>query len=205
MKKLTLSLLLVAGLHGAAHAQRGNPALGVKVGASLSGFAGEDTKSLENIFGFHTGLFANLSLSNHIAFQPELLYSQKGTKQPLNSPGFEKNYATYRFNYVDVPLAFHVNTNGFFVEAGPQVGFLLSAKSKVGNASTDIKNSYNSIDFGYLAGLGYQRKSGLGAGLRYNGAFTNIGKEYLQGTTTYQDRARNSVFQLYLTYSFGRR
>ncbi|WP_426058861.1 porin family protein [Hymenobacter sp. B1770] len=206
MKKSIISLLLVAGLHGAAHAQRGNLALGVKAGASLSRLVGEDAKSLENIFGFHAGLLANLSLSNHIAFQPELLYSQKGMKQPNNSsPVIEKLYTTYRFNYVDVPLAFHVNTNGFFIEAGPQVGFLVSAKSKFGNASTDIESRYNTIDFGYLAGLGYQRKSGLGAGLRYNGAFTNIGKESLQGSTTYQDRTRNSAFQLYLTYSFGRR
>lgn len=201
MKKSIYTLALVAGLAGTAHAQR-NVSLGLKAGVSLSNLVGADAKVYENLFGFHAGVFANIGITKMVAFQPELLYSQKGAKVPLVGINGPAGDASWRFHYVDVPLAFHVNAAGLFFEAGPQVGFLVAAQSKYGSYSTDIKASYNTVDFGYLAGLGYQRKSGLGIGLRYNGAFTNVSKSFTAGNTTYQERARNSVFQAYLSYSF---
>lgn len=196
MKKALFTLALLAGLSGAAHAQ--NVSLGVKAGGSYSSFVGKQAPNEEYIFGFHAGGFANISISDLFAFQPEILYSQKGSNPNLND---FKN----RLHYVDVPLSFHVNADGLFFEAGPQVGFLIAAQQKAGNTSTDIKGRYNAIDFGYLAGLGYQRKTGLGIGLRYNGGFTNIEKSFDAGSVTVQNNIRNSAFQLYLTYSFNSR
>ncbi|WP_051719068.1 porin family protein [Hymenobacter sp. IS2118] len=203
MKKSIISLLLIAGLHGAAHAQRSagsNVSLGLKAGPSLSTFGGAQATNDRVIFGFHAGGFANISISDLFAFQPEILYSQKGAE-------ILSSNSTTRLSYLDVPLAFHVNTGGLFFEAGPQVGILLTAENKVGTASTDRKSRYNTVDVGYLFGLGYQRKKGLGTGLRYNGGITKIGKANTTGSTTVQNDVRNSVFQLYLTYSFnqGRR
>lgn len=207
MQKTILFIALGLGLSTAAQAQYrgrgGNVSLGIKAGASLTSFVGADTKAGSNNaydyrFGFHAGVFANIGFAKLFAFQPELLYSQKGAKFDNNS-----DIGT-RMHYVDVPLAFHVNTDGFFFEAGPQVGFLVAAKSEIGSTSIDVKDRYKSVDFGYLAGLGYQLKHGLGVGLRYNGAFTNFPvSTALNGSTTFQPRARNSAFQLYATYSFN--
>ena len=83
------------------------------------------------------------------------------------------------------------------------MGFLVGAKNETGSASLDVKNRYKAVDFGYLAGLGYQLKHGLGVGLRYNGAFTNAPDSYPAGNLTVQPRTRNSAFQLYVTYSFN--
>ncbi|MCI1187745.1 PorT family protein [Hymenobacter sp. DH14] len=195
MKKILYTLALVAGLSSAARAQS-DVSLGLKAGASYSNFVGKQTFNEEYIFGFHAGVFANIGLTNLFAFQPEIIYSQKGSNPNITD---FKN----RLHYVDVPLAFHVNANGLFFEAGPQVGFLVAAQQKVANTSTDIKSGFNAVDFGYLAGLGYQRKTGLGIGLRYNGGITNIPKAYTTGNVTVQNNVRNSAFQLYLTYSFG--
>jgi len=201
MKKLLL--LLLAGLLGfntVAQAQYrgrgGNVSLGIKAGASLTNLVGPDA-NFDSRFGFHAGVFANIGFAKLFAFQPELLYSQKGAHFTNNSD------AGYRLHYVDVPLAFHVNTDGFFFELGPQVGVLVAAKKEDGSASVDSKNVYKDIDFGYLAGLGYQLKHGLGVGLRYNGEFTNVPKSYNLGNVTVQPRERNSAFQLYATYSFN--
>jgi hypothetical protein len=200
---MLLVLALALGTGTAAQAQRkgsgSQVSLGLKAGASLTSLTGADAKGADNLFGFHAGVFANVGLTRLFAFQPELIYSQKGYK--LN------NVTDYsqRLHYIDVPLAFHVNTGGLFFEAGPQVGFLVSAKAKNGSASTANTDSFNSVDFGYLFGLGYQLKHGLGVGLRYNGGFTNIDKAYTVGNTTFQGRARNSAFQLYLTYSVSGR
>ncbi len=206
MKKTILLLTLGLGLSTAAQAQYrgrgGNVSLGIKAGASLTSFVGADTKvgstsAYDYRFGFHAGVFANIGFAKLFAFQPELLYSQKGARFNGSSDN------GYRLHYVDVPLAFHVNTDGFFFEAGPQVGFLLAAKQEAGSVSVDTKNNYKSVDFGYLAGLGYQLKHGLGVGLRYNGAFTNVPISYTAGNVTVQRRERNSAFQLYATYSFN--
>ncbi|MFC6221636.1 porin family protein [Hymenobacter artigasi] len=196
MKKTFYTLALLAGLTGAAQAQR-NVSLGLKAGATYSSFVGKQANNEEGRFGFQAGGFANIGLSRMFAFQPEIIYSQKGTKYKDIT-----DYST-RLNYLDVPLAFHVNADGLFFEAGPQVGFLLSAKDEAGNTSVDVKDAANAVDFGYLVGLGYQRKTGLGIGLRYNGGFTNIPKAYTSGNVTVQNNIRNSAFQLYLTYSFG--
>ncbi|MBU6119272.1 outer membrane beta-barrel protein [Hymenobacter siberiensis] len=126
------------------------------------------------------------------------MYSQKGAKVSSID-------VTTRLNYVDIPLSFHVNADGLFFEAGPQLGILVAAQDKAGSVSVDRKPLYNTLDFGYLAGLGYQRKTGPGIGLRYNGGFTNVQKSSTAGSVTVQNNIRNSAFQLYLTYSFGGR
>lgn len=55
-------------------------------------------------------------------------------------------------------------TKGLSVEAGPQIGFLLSAKRE----SLDVKESYNTVDFGMNLGIGYKLQNGLNFGVRYN-------------------------------------
>lgn len=203
MRKTVFLLALGLGLSTAAHAQYrgrgGNVSLGLKAGASLTNFVGADANDrFENRFGFHAGVFANIGFAKLLAFQPEIIYSQKGAHFANNSD------TGLRLHYIDVPLAFHVNTDGFFFEAGPRVGFLVAAKSEIGSVSTDTKGTFKAVDFGYLAGLGYQLKHGLGIGLRYNGAFSNLYKEVpLTTSAVYQQRTRNSAFQLYATYSFN--
>ena len=201
MKKAVFTLLaltLTLGLTGRAQAQHrgGDVSLGLKVGGSLTTFAGADATPYNTRFGFQAGVFANIGLAELIAFQPELLYSQKG--------GSVNNTADtgFRLNYIDVPLALHVNTGGLFFEAGPQVGFLVAAKAESGSIAVNFKDNYKTVDIGYLAGLGYQLKQGLGIGLRYNGEFTNFPKPLVSGNVTQQTRLRNSAFQLYATYSF---
>ena len=202
MKKIVCALALLVALNSVARAQ--DVSLGLKAGASYSNLVGADASAYgyKDIFGFQGGVFANIGLTSMFAFQPELLYSQKGAKLPLLIGGD----VTRRLHYLDVPLAFHVNADGLFFEAGPQVGFLLSAQDKYGSSSTALdRANFNTLDLGYLVGLGYQRKTGPGIGLRYNGEFTNYHQALVVGNTTTQARIRNSAFQLYLTYSFGGR
>ncbi|RYE89291.1 MAG: PorT family protein, partial [Cytophagaceae bacterium] len=144
MKKPVLLLsALVLGLSAGAQAQRrghssgSNVSLGLKAGASLTSYTGADADVAHYRLGFHAGIFANIGLTSLFAFQPELLYSQKGANLGNNTD------ISLRLHYVDVPLAFHINTGGLFFEAGPQVGFLVAAKSQVGNASTDVRDGFN--------------------------------------------------------------
>lgn len=197
MKKVLLSLAVLAGAVSAAHAQEGIR-FGVKAGGSLTTLSGKDVEDISSKFGFHAGAVANFGINDMFSVQPELLYSQKGAQDKDNSK------VKLKLNYVDVPVLLRLNADGLFFEAGPQVGFLLAAKGTDGTNSLDIKEGYKSVDFGYAAGLGYQMPDGgIGVGLRYNGGFANVPKDITFGSTTTEIKARNSAFQLYLSYMFG--
>ena len=202
MEKLFLSLGLLAGISGAAQAQITK--FGIKAGASLTNITGKGTDDTKNIFGFHGGLVTNFALNEAFSIQPEVLYSMKGTK--LEESTSNSTYKSIsRLHYIDVPVLARVNAGGLFFELGPQVGFLVAAKRKVelsGSLGTstlerDIKSNVKDVDFGYVAGLGYQLNNGPGIGLRYNGGFTDTNKQ--SGLSA----VRNSAFQLYLSFMFG--
>lgn len=213
MPKIILTLLLIVGFAGAANAQTsirkrsmgssGTTSFGVKAGATSSDLVGTNATNDESIYGFHAGIFTNITLAPHFSFQPELLYSQKGARQPIIT--LPDEFVTRRFHYLDIPLALHFNAGGFFLETGPQIGFLVLAQDTYNTTRTTInRNNFKTADIGYLVGLGFERKTGLGFGARYNGEFSNVNQSVIVGAVTYQQRARNSAFQLYLTYSFSK-
>ncbi|QKG53228.1 porin family protein [Hymenobacter sp. BRD67] len=197
MKKAFLSLGLLAGISVAAQAQTAR--FGIKAGASLSSWTGSDAGATATKLGFHAGLVANFGLNEMISIQPELLYSMKGGQDDTNSNN------RVNLNYVDIPILAKVATGatGLFFELGPQVGFLASATNKTSSSSTDVKDSFKGVDFGYAAGVGFQVASGPMVGLRYNGGFTNIVKDITIANTTIQTNLKNSAFQLYMGYIFG--
>jgi hypothetical protein len=206
MKKILLSGALLAATAGIAHAQ--SPSFGIKAGASLTNITGSYTTGggdFKNKFGFHGGFVANLPISDIFSIQPELLYSMKGYKFNGTDPYYG---VTYNFkqtlHYIDVPVLARINAGGLFFEAGPQVGYLVAANSSIDDGrvptrSYSGRDNLRKVDFGYAAGLGYQLPNGPGIGLRYNGGFKNV-------MNTYESAgARNSAFQLYLSYRLGKK
>lgn len=196
MKKLILSLGLLAGVSVAAQAQ--SIKYGVKAGASLTNFTGKDSGSNSNKFGFNGGVVANFGIDDMFSIQPEILYSMKGVKENGGS-------GKLNLNYIDIPVLAKIATGetGLFFELGPQVGFLTSAKLKDDSSSEDVKDLFKSVDFGYAAGVGFQVASGPMVGLRYNGAFTNTIKSVTVAGTSVEPNSKNSAFQLYVGFMFG--
>jgi hypothetical protein len=195
MKKIVLSLGLLVGIASAANAQEVR--FGLKAGVNYSTFTGGDFEDIENKIGLQAGVLANFGLSDLISIQPEVLYSQKGTQSKDDSDD------KYKLNYVDVPVLVKVNAGGLFFEGGPQVGFLASAKATDGTNDVDVKDIFNTVDFGYAVGLGYQADSGPMIGLRYNGGINKVTKSVDTPFGTFESDARNSAFQLYVGYTFG--
>jgi hypothetical protein len=179
---------------------------GIKAGASLSNFVGKDVDNSDNLFGFHAGFVANIALGDRLSVQPELLYSTKGAKAEASGGGTTIK-GTQSLHYVELPILVKAKFNQFFVEAGPQAGVLVRAKSKVEGGGVDEsisnKDEFNLVDFGYAAGIGYQLESGPMVGLRYNGGFTNVDASEVVNGQSIQSKARNSAFQLYVGYTFG--
>ena len=193
MKKVILSLAILAGATSAAQAQ--STRFGVKAGVNLANISGKDTKDAKNLVGLSAGVMADLGFSDLLSFHPELLYSQKGAK-------FEGSGATgqVRTSYLDLPLLLRVNADGLFFEAGPQVGFLIGQKFEVnGTTISTSTEGTRKVDAGYIAGVGYQLSSGLELGVRYNGGISDLSDK----NTSSSDKTRNSVFQFQLGYLFG--
>ncbi len=206
MKKIFLSLGLLAGISTAAQAQ--STKFGIKAGASLTNFAGGGASG-QGLFGFNGGAFANFALSDAISIQPEVLYSMKGFRREASDNFYGTTFnvkATSRLHNIDVPVLARVTANGLFMEFGPQLGFNIAAKSKSevtqGSRTTtskdDFKNEINTVELGFATGVGYQLTNGAGIGLRYNGGLTNISKNNRTSSAV-----RNSAFQLYLSFLFG--
>lgn len=167
---------------------------GLKGGANLANVNG-DLDGTKMKIGYHAGLLAKISVSESFSIQPELVYSNQGTKLE------EDVTVNFNLNYINLPVLFQYNTKvGFFAETGPQAGYLVSAKAKAEDQSADIKEMFKSIDFGWAVGIGYKMAgSGLGLNARYN---IGLGKI---NDSDGDEKITNSVIQLGLFYMLGRK
>jgi hypothetical protein len=170
---------------------------GVKGGLNVSGITGyaEDTKTL---IGFHVGGFAEIKVIEKLAIQPEFLFSTQGTV----IEGFNgDSNTTVKVNYLNIPvLAKYYITNAFTVEAGPQIGFLLSAKTR----GEDVSDLYKSTDFGFNLGCGYNFTENIFVGARYTIGLTDVNDASDESLypDLYNASFKNSNFALSLAYKF---
>jgi hypothetical protein len=175
---------------------------GSKAGVNFASITGDDTDDLDGRTAFHLGVVAEIPISEKFSFQPELLYSAQGASQKNSFDEF--NYeAEINLDYLNLPLmAKYYVAEGFSLEAGPQVGFLMSAKAKVSGGGEseeeDIKDSVKGINFGVNFGVGYKLDSGLNFGARYNLGLSNDNDDSEFPDDTY----KNSVIQLSVGYFF---
>lgn len=193
-----MCLILGASLEAYSQAQ---VAIGIKAGPN---FANIDTKSsavanYKNRAGFHGGAFV-LIKGGKIGVQPEVIFSQQGTKVEINSQDFESN-----FSYVNIPIILKLYTvAGINIQAGPQFGFVTNAEAPVQDQLNpgsfemeDIKDKMKSSDFTVALGLGWDLPFGLTVDARYNLGLSNI---FDDAPSQQTEDAKNQVFQLSLGY-----
>jgi hypothetical protein len=196
--KFSIVLMTAVLITGSVSAQHGNaPAgqvnLGIKGGVNLYNVHNDDNTKYDLRIGYNFGLLGHIHLNNHFAIQPEIVYSAQGAKQTDDNGTNELN-----LDYINVPVLFqYMFDNGLRLQAGPQVGFLISAKSKTDNNTIDIKNDLNPIDFAISFGMSYVfPPTGFGIDARYNLGLSNINKNGTVNST-------NRGFQFGMFYIFG--
>jgi Outer membrane protein beta-barrel domain len=188
MKKiLTLAVLITMFYSNAQSSKREEGIkLGIKGGLNVSNFMGdiEDNAIRTSI---HIGLVSEVIVNDNFSVQPELLYSGQGYTYDGSIPGYSRS----KYNYILLPvLAKYYVAHNVSVEAGPQVGFLLSSKNKTSDANTKIGDQ-NPVDFSVDLGAGYELKTGVFFQLRYNLGLTNVNNASSSDALNYT----NSVFQ----------
>jgi len=195
MKKIFLSLSIIALAIGA---QAQSVKFGVKAGLVGSNATEKETVgnvtnsvTLDTKIGFYAGGLMELSVSNQFAIQPELFFTTMGGKLTESGDEFKLD-----LNYINLPvLAKYKFTPAFSVYAGPQVGFLMTAKAKSGGESVDIKEVFKGVDFSGVLGVGYTLTSGVGFDARYQVGFANVAKN--TGSTV-----KNNAFAVGIHYFF---
>jgi hypothetical protein len=167
--------------------------VGIKAGLNVYNINNDNNVEYDPKAGFHLGLLGHIHLAKQVALQPEITYSAQGAKFKTGNVETKIN-----LGYINVPILLqYMFDNGFRLQAGPQVGFLVNAKSETGNTKVDIKNSLKSVDFGLGFGVGYVKPStGFGVDLRYNIGVANINENSTVKST-------NRGVQLGVFYLFG--
>lgn len=184
MKKVLL--VFAVSLLGFANANAQDVKFGVKGGLNFATFTGDDTSKDSWITNFILGAMAEIKISEKFSFQHELIYSGQGYNTGIDSEGI------IALNYLNTPLiAKYYTTKKLSLEAGPQIGFLLSTKG----GTKDAKDLFKTTDFGVNFGLGYKLDSGLNFGARYISGLSNIND--VSGFNN-----KNVVLQLSVGYFF---
>jgi Outer membrane protein beta-barrel domain len=188
MKKTTISAGLLLILFTATAQQ---PHFGLKGGVNISQLHFNNNTSSDSKVGVNLGILAHIHASKTWAVQPELLYSLEGAQKVGNSG------INYNLNYLNVPVLLqYMFDNGFRLEGGPQIGFLLNAKRKAGDVTVD-DDGFKTTTFSIPLGVGYLTSSGVGLDARYVFGLSNI-NDSENGPVI-----QSNVFQLGLFYQLS--
>lgn len=155
--------------------------------------------------GFNAGAFMRAPLSSRLYLQPELQYSLKGygiKATPYQPEG------TNSLHYVAVPLlAGYTLNKKLSLVAGPEVGYLLSARSKY-DGGWGPGNLHDFKDFDLAADLGimYKVNDLLGIDLRYSHGLKELAEGYIVDRygqiAGYYKEGRNRSLQIGISYLF---
>jgi len=192
---------------------------GLKIGLNMANIHGKDVKEFEQVVGgnwesklvFCGGGYITLTLTEMIAIQAEVLYTQKGAKYDMT--WYDETYsAKFNFSYLEIPVLAKIliPTQSSFkpsLFAGPALALKLSGKAKseyAGESYEEDVEAMKGTDFGFILGagidfgLGGVIKGKITVDVRYNLGLTTISKK-VEGEST---DIKNGVFSFMIGYSF---
>jgi hypothetical protein len=154
------AIILAFGVFLTASEINGQANVGIRIGvisskqAVQNGNIAEDYKSK---LGADIALVADFPIGL-ISISPEFHWLQKGGR--LNDLNGTPGEVSRTFNYLEIPLLVKLNLGkpiGFFLLAGPSVGYLLNGTDKDGDGNTnDIDlDFYKRAEFGAHVGAGF--------------------------------------------------
>lgn len=194
MKKLIFAFAVV--LFSAAGTQAQTTKIGLKAGATgsninISGI--EDEGSPDMKIGFYAGILSDIGISESFSVAPELFYSQMGAKESEDG-----DKSKLDLGYINLPVLLKYKTLGLSVFLGPQISYLISAKSKFNSETEDVKDGYDKTDISGVIGAGYTLMNGFGFDARYQVGLTDIIKESGEG------KLKNNAIMVGIHYYFSR-
>lgn len=183
---ITMIVFLVMAV-GTVSAQHVN--IGTKIGLNSYTVINDNGPGFDSNIGLHAGLLGHIHLNRQFGLQPEIVYSMQGAK---------RGSTNFNLDYINVPIMLqYMFDNGFRLQAGPQIGFLVRAKAVNGSTTVDIKDDFKSIDAGLSFGASYvHTPSSLGIDARYN-----LGLSDISESSSVESNSRG--LQVGIFYLFG--
>lgn len=213
MKRLLLSLALVAGLSTAVLAQ--NPVkLGLKAGLAFPNMSistGGLSIAFDSRTSFYVGGTADFAISDVFSVQPGLTFVSKGTKFSgdefeLGDISADADAVTLNFSYVEIPVNllanFKVaNAGKVFFGGGPYYAFAVDAFTKSGSFKEDVDfedDGFKRGDFGvnFLGGFQFNNRLNIHAG--YGLGLSSVIDDQEQMDVKF----KNKVFTVGLGFTF---
>jgi len=160
----------------------------IKAGLNFATINSESDAFTSRI-SFHAGFGIESELSDTFSLAPEVLFSSQGAKTKNSSQ------QELRLNYVNLPIMFRFYPDGgFFIEAGPQAGILVSARQSSNGSSDSNVANIKGQDYGFNLGMGFKSKAIIGINARYYFGLRDI-NDY-----EYGEKTKNGVFQISLNF-----
>ena len=208
------SLLMTSMILFTSFASQAQTSIGITAGASFSNVkvkamninASPDTKT-----GITAGLMLDAPLSKNFHFQPALNFVQKGYKAK-DDPMKE----TFNLNYLELPLNFVYDANGFFAGAGPSVAYGISGMDKtkwtdhsMPDDNEKIRfgsgvNEVKALDFGANFTAGYKTQSGFLITSNYTLGLSNIANTN-SNSPDENVKIKNNCFGIKIGYMFNQK
>ena len=195
MKKLFLGLSIAAS--SLVFSQQ----FGIKGGMNVSSISDDGYDDTKSKVGYYGGVFVNIPASESFSIQPEIIYNNLGSEVKTNLYSRKLN-----LNYITVPVMFQFKaTPQFYLEAGPEFGFLVSADSKTTwNNSTSTaeldKDNFNNFNMGIGLGAGFDITKNVGINARYVAGFSDVTKPASDPSTNAKNK--NNTFQVGVNFKF---
>ena len=196
MKKI---LLLVAVMLFAASSAFAQFSLGGRAAANFSTMWGDNTDDVPWGLGFNAGVATKISLGL-FAVAPEV---DVGLRRQSDD---EITWSTWA---IEIPILARINVLPMlFIEAGPQLAFLLSSKEEVDMGAMEVTYDFsdakalNTFEFGVAAGVGFTVIPNLDLNFRSVIGFTSVidSKKAFEGGD--DSAVKNLQFQVGATYWF---
>jgi len=181
---------------------------GAKAGVNYAAITGDGTPEDSRI-GIVAGLLGEYRFNDMFGLQVEAVYSSQGAKleggqrdilgQTITSPDID-----YTYGYINIPVLakFYLGESGFSINAGPQLGILVSDSVDFDGDSEDFEleddTEAETIDFSVAGGVSYTFLEGTSlAGFLIDARY-NLGLTDIQDGTEW----KHSVIQVSLGYMF---
>lgn len=201
--------------------QRTNLAIGINGGTNFSNVTFTPTIKQNYNMGYNGGITARYISEKYFAMicgvQMELDYAQRGWNEKIESIA---NTYSRTMSYLEIPFLAHLafgKDKGlqFFVNAGPQIAFLINEKEHYGGTSAwdatkrpnGVNEQYgkmaeNKFDYGLAGGAGFELPTKVGHFLIEGRYYLGLGDFYKSDKKQPFEKTAHNVISVKMSYLF---